>query len=612
MFNSSKISYTGKLFSRPTLPALLLISSIIITIVAWYISRNHLDEKTRYRFEYRVHDIQTSIQVRMAAYEQVLRSGVAFMYSADTVTKKEWRKFVQTLELQKLYPGIQGLGYTVRLLPDEVEPFSEKIRKNDFTDFTVWPGNPREEFFSIIYLEPNTGRNLRAIGFDMYTEKKRRKAMLRARETGLPALSEMVKLVQETDLDVQKGCLLYLPVYDRQMSQATVEERRASLKGFVYSPFRINDLMKGILGYIQEEIEFEIYDGNNTDTSHLFYASHEYNPAKNKAPYSISGNIKVAGHDWTVIYTARKPFISAYEKNQPTIIAIAGVLVNIFIFLILLRINQLSKRNRVLAEQSKNAEEAQRRFNEELERTVAERTSELQRSNEDLERFAHIASHDLKEPVRKMLVVTDRLKERYQPALGDGMPLVDKLAKSALRLNQMIESILKFSIVSYESHNAEPVDLNTILQNVCDDLELVIKEKNAQVKYESLPTIEGSAVLIHQLFYNLVNNSLKFAREGHDPIITIESKKVVLHDTDMAEINFSDNGIGFHQADATKIFQSFVRLHPKDRFEGTGLGLALCKKIVERHDGSIEAKSIPEKGASFIIRLPLKQKDGFI
>lgn len=545
------------------------------------------------------------------AYEQVLRSGVGFIYSADTVTSLEWKKYVQTLELEKLYPGIQGLGYTVRLSLEGINQLEKNVRSTNFPDFTVWPDDPRDEYFAIVYLEPSNERNIRALGYDMYTEEKRRKAMLRARETGQPALSEMVTLVQETSEDVQNGCLLYLPVYNREASLETPEERSAALRGFVYSPFRINDLMKGILGFIQEEIEFEIYDGNKIDTSNLFYTSHGYNPAKDKARHSVSRAIKVAGHDWIIIFTSRKPFISTFEANQPNIIAIAGIIVNLFIFFILLKINSLSKRNRILAEQFKESEEAQRRFNEELETIVQDRTVELQRSNEDLERFAHIASHDLKEPVRKMLIVTDQLKNRHQNSLGDGMRLVDKLSKAASRLNLMIESILKFSTVSYESHKAEPVDLNNTIRDVMDDLELNIAEKHAQVKTEPLPVIEGSTALLHQLFYNLINNSLKFSKEGIEPVISIKENKLVTEENTI-EIIVSDNGIGFNQDDANRIFQSFFRLHSKDRYEGTGLGLALCKRIVERHGGTIEAISSPGNGAKFVIRMPKKQEGGKI
>ncbi len=716
------------------LPGVLLACSIILTILAWYISHNHLQEKSKSRFDYGVSNIHAAIQVRMAAYEQVLRNAVGFYNAADTITRAEWASYVQTLRLQQHYPGIQGLGFSIRLNPEDVEGFTAKVRAEGFPAFRVWPETERTEYHSIIYLEPFIGRNLRAFGFDMYTEQKRRQAMQRARDTGDPAASEMVVLVQETEQDMQKGCLLYLPVYDRKMRVATVEERRAALKGFVYSPFRINDLMMGILGTVAPQIEFEIYDGKNTDAPNLFYASHGYNPQKNKADFSDSRPLNVAGNDWTLVFTSRPHFVSSFEENLPNVIALAGVLVNLLLLFILMEINSLSRKNKVLAErykaekdryeivslstndiiwewdlaeslvscnknfevvlgyqfpvtqlsfpswtshfhhedkdrvvdkmksfvrseqkfwsdeyrltkvdgtsifildrgrlifdasgtpvrlvgsminitERKQAEEAQQRFNEDLERTVQERTLELQRSNEDLERFAHVASHDLKEPVRKMRTSIDLIKTRYQNILGEGVIQLERLAKSASRLNQMIESILAYSTVKFEAQSTERVDLNEVLRNVTDDLELIISEKEAKINVQSLPVIEGSTVLLHQLFYNLVNNSLKFSRAGVAPVVTIESETLSINGSEMVAIKMMDNGIGFSRDEANKIFQSFVRLHSKDKYEGTGLGLALCKRIVERHGGTIEAVGLPGNGATFTILFPKSQHGGII
>ncbi|MGE5520042.1 MAG: CHASE domain-containing protein, partial [Candidatus Dadabacteria bacterium] len=699
----------NKTFSKPTLPGVLLLFSIVLTIIAWYISSNHLQEKAKDRFENRVSNIQSAIQVRMSAYEQVLRSAVGFFYASDTVTRADWHNYVQTLQLQRLYPGIQGLGFTRRLAPQEVESFTRKVRAEGFPKFSIWPAGVRNQYHSIVYLEPFEGRNLRAFGYDMYTEQNRRQAMQRARDTGEPALSDMVMLVQENGMDVQKGCLLYLPVYDQKMSFATVEQRQAALKGFIYSPFRIHDLMNGILGSVGPDIDFEIYDGSTIDTANLFYATHDYNSKKGKADFSLTRGLQVAGNDWMLAFTSRPGFISSYEANQPNIIAIAGILVNLLLLFTLVKINSLSTRNRHLAErykaekdrydivsestndiiwewdilknivtynknfesvlgyqlpslqltheswishvhlddrdrvmnkmktfissdkkfwsdeyrvlkadgstidildrgqliydatgtavrmvgsmanitERKQAEEAQRHFTEELERTVQARTIDLQRSNEDLERFAHVASHDLKEPVRKILTSIDMLRVRYEKSLGEGVSLLNRLTKSASRLNQLIDSILAYSTVKYEAQQAESVDLNVIIENVRDDLELIILEKDALIIVHSLPVVEGSSVLLHQLFYNLLNNSLKFSRAGVQPVITIDSQLLQTSANEMVEINVTDNGIGFTDDQANKIFESFVRLHPKDRYEGTGLGLALCKRIAERHGGNI-------------------------
>jgi PAS domain S-box-containing protein len=245
----------------------------------------------------------------------------------------------------------------------------------------------------------------------------------------------------------------------------------------------------------------------------------------------------------------------------------------------------------------------QKLMTKKLEALVADRTRELQRSNEDLQQFAHVASHDLKEPVRKIRTFINRFEhELGQHIPESGKVYISKVEKAAARMSAMIDGVLQYS--SLDSHQvlSEPVDLNRVLQDVQNDLELVIQQKNATVECSRLPAVPGSPVLLHQLFYNLINNSLKFSREDTPPLIRIYSI-----DDDMkneTSIVVEDNGIGFRQQDAEKIFGTFIRLHSKDKYEGTGLGLALCQKIAERHGGTIKADGQEGQGARFTVLLP--------
>jgi light-regulated signal transduction histidine kinase (bacteriophytochrome) len=170
----------------------------------------------------------------------------------------------------------------------------------------------------------------------------------------------------------------------------------------------------------------------------------------------------------------------------------------------------------------------------------------------------------------------------------------------------MIEGVLDYSAISAVSGHFEPVDLNQTIRNVQTDLELVIQQRSAIMNIGPLPVIHGAPILIHQLFFNLVNNSLKFTRKDIAPIITIAAASVKEQGRGLALITVRDNGIGFDQQHAESIFTTFARLNSKDLFEGTGLGLALSKKIVERHGGSISAQSKLGEGATFTIKLPLE------
>lgn len=252
---------------------------------------------------------------------------------------------------------------------------------------------------------------------------------------------------------------------------------------------------------------------------------------------------------------------------------------------------------------------AQKEFAEELTKQVRERTIQLQRSNDDLLQFAHVISHDLKEPVRKIKVFNNRLQDELG---NDGPPkaksYIAKVLNSADRMSAMIEGVLNYSSLSADDEPFEAVNLNDTLKSIITDLEIPIQQKSATISYESLPELYGAPILLYQLFYNLVNNSLKFSRRGVIPVITLRSTLFTEAGKAFAKIMVTDNGIGFDQEYANSIFNSFTRLNSKDSFEGTGLGLALCKKIVERHGGVISATGIPNEGASITIELPLTQK----
>ncbi|MEJ7914080.1 MAG: PAS domain S-box protein, partial [Chitinophagaceae bacterium] len=250
-------------------------------------------------------------------------------------------------------------------------------------------------------------------------------------------------------------------------------------------------------------------------------------------------------------------------------------------------------------------------FSERLEKLIAERTKELQRSNEDLQQFAHVASHDLKEPVRKIKTFSSRVNEEFRDSLPEKAKIyIDKMVTAADRMYAMIDGVLLYSSLNALEQSVDNVDLNHTLKQIEDDLEVLILEKNAAVQYGHLPVIRGSDILIYQLFYNLINNSLKFASSDRSPVIDITAEMITVDGTKSTQIVVQDNGIGFDVSFVDKIFKTFTRLNSKDKYEGTGLGLSLCKKIVERHGGTIAASGEDQQGARFTIVLPAEQSTG--
>ncbi|HZB11939.1 MAG TPA: ATP-binding protein, partial [Chryseolinea sp.] len=230
---------------------------------------------------------------------------------------------------------------------------------------------------------------------------------------------------------------------------------------------------------------------------------------------------------------------------------------------------------------------------------------------------AHVASHDLQEPLRKILTYIDRIQNNNEKLSDAGVDFLTKITASARRMTRLIDDLLDFSSLSH-SKRFETVDLNKVLEEVLAEMEISISEKKASVVYDkNLPAIQGDAVQLAQLFQNLISNGLKFTKENNPPSIKINfrmlsDEEISRHDFvnrkgEYVELVFSDNGIGFNQNFSDQIFIIFQRLHEKNKYPGTGIGLALCKRIVENHGGKILAEST-NGGATFYVLLPLQQE----
>jgi len=239
----------------------------------------------------------------------------------------------------------------------------------------------------------------------------------------------------------------------------------------------------------------------------------------------------------------------------------------------------------------------------------------LRRSNFELEQFASVASHDLQEPLRKVQAFGDRLRRKYAQELdGQGSDYIDRMLKSTARMQSLIDSLLSFSRISTKGKPYQLVDLNEIARGVTDDLEIVIRENNVALNIEDLPVIDADPHQMRQLFQNLIGNAIKYRRAGVDPIVHVSAHVAPApcglaggEQSRFCQITVSDNGIGFDNAYAEKIFVIFQRLHGRGEYDGTGIGLAICRKIVERHGGSIEATGKANEGARFVASLPVSQ-----
>ncbi len=269
------------------------------------------------------------------------------------------------------------------------------------------------------------------------------------------------------------------------------------------------------------------------------------------------------------------------------------------------------------------AEESLRAAHDDLEVKVRERTAELagandrlrqstlelERSNRELQDFAFVASHDLQEPLRKIQAFGDRLKTKHGATLGaEGVDYLSRMQAAAHRMHVLINDLLTFSRVTSKAQPFVPVDLGKIAREVLTDLEVRVQQTGGRVETGALPTIDADPLQMRQLLQNLVGNGLKFHRPDEPPLVKISAAVERDGGPPRARLVIEDNGIGFDMKYLDRIFTPFQRLHGRAEYEGTGMGLAVCRRIVERHGGTLTAESAPGQGARFVAVLPVQQR----
>lgn len=315
---------------------LLLIGGLLIAGMAALQVKSGVDRVAEQKFAALSDEVRYVISRRLDDHARILLAGAALFNASDTVTREQWRVFTRSQKVETQLPGIQGIGFALLVPRSGLSRHIQEIRAEGFPDYAVRPEGDREFYSSIIYLQPFSGRNLRAFGYDMLSEPVRRAAMERARDTDSATLSGKVVLVQETDRDVQAGTLMYVPVYRKGMPTDSVEQRRAAILGWVYSPYRMNDLMRGMLGdglFRDRRLRLSVFDGQNPFPPCLLYESTSA-PARSpdsSARFTRQTTITFNGRCWTLCFEQAGPGIFAEEYMPAWLTLIGGVLISILL-----------------------------------------------------------------------------------------------------------------------------------------------------------------------------------------------------------------------------------------------------------------------------------------
>ncbi|HET7204130.1 MAG TPA: CHASE domain-containing protein, partial [Steroidobacteraceae bacterium] len=293
-----------------------MLVTLLFTLGFWRHSVVDVERRSQDRFRQLAERQVDALSDRLHDYERVLLGARGLFAASTQVARDEWGAYIGHLDLEATLPGVQGMGFAV-IVPRAAKAAHEQaVRAEGFPEYSIRPEGRRDPYTSIVFLEPFSGRNLRAFGYDMYSEPTRRIAMNRARDTGDPAMTHKVTLVQETDENAQAGFLIYHPVYDRTRPARTVEERRAALIGWVYSPYRAEDLMEAVFSDRGGDAEVEVYDGAPSSRN-LLYATPD---SGRDAAYTADFHVTVGGIEWTARLRSSEAFEARIDRSQPQLV----------------------------------------------------------------------------------------------------------------------------------------------------------------------------------------------------------------------------------------------------------------------------------------------------
>lgn len=323
---------------------LVFVFGMLTTFGLWYSAERSFQLDTQAYFDFRVRQMLESIDKRLETYQQILQGMHGLFAASDKVERAEFREYIAALHLEQRYPGIQGVGFSLIVPKDIKDSHTHEIRQQGFPDYQIYPSGERDVYSSIIYLEPFSGRNLRAFGYDMFSEPVRRQAMCYARDNDSIGMSGKVTLVQETDDDIQAGFLLYLPVYRNGLPHENEQQRRASIVGWVYAPFRIKDFMAGVGGERAEDLHLSIYDGDQPTEANLMYSNQAEPPSEQAL--GTTRLLSIGGHVWTLVIHSDPSLKNRLDHNLSQIILISGVALTLLLALL---IRQFVVRGQALA-----------------------------------------------------------------------------------------------------------------------------------------------------------------------------------------------------------------------------------------------------------------------
>ncbi|MFA5353594.1 MAG: CHASE domain-containing protein [Thermodesulfovibrionales bacterium] len=585
----------------------------LLTVVYLLLSYNEAVQLRR-NFERQADAMVNALQTNISLNTEVLDSVAGVFRASESVSREE---FSALLEYPLSYhKGIQAVAWAPRVRASERETFLKRAGSEGFNTFrlteqaadgSMVEAGMRHEYYPVWFVEPYSN-NKKALGFDLASGRVRQEAMLRAAATGRPAATAPVSLVAERK--GLTGFLSFFPIYTKGLPAATVEERRRAVQGFAVIVFTISDLVAAAVeGDSFRGISLVIHDSGGPEGKSVVpifpQAQAAARTGENDRRLRYRQEIGFVDRRWILEFSSTAAFIDPEMRAMGSLFPLGAMattgLFTVFLFVI-------------------------SGYESAAARLVRERTAELTRTNEalartnaELEQFAYVASHDLREPLRRITSFTELFAKKYRGAMDpDADRYIFYIVEGAERMESLIRDLISYSSVTTGEKEFRPVDCNALLAAVLKSLAPAVAEAMAHISSDPLPVITADPVQMAQVFRNLISNAVKFrgdaALQVHVSAVPVQEfqpgrdlpAEIGGHLRAMGRgwvFSVRDNGIGIDPQYHGKIFRIFQRLHPRMSYPGTGMGLAICKKVIERHGGQLWVESGAGKGSTFFFTI---------
>ncbi|HCE56374.1 MAG TPA: hypothetical protein DER09_00925 [Prolixibacteraceae bacterium] len=567
------------------LPYLVLLAGILLTELITISSFTDLKLIKQQAFENTCQDYKNKILNQLNANAQVLYSSAAYISSSDSITRDEWKLFqFQNKSVSEL-PGIQGIGFIKKIQSGQLDQFEKLIQKEGFPDFRVKPEGPREFYTSVLYIEPFSGSNLLAFGFDAFTEPVRKKAMVLAERSNAVVISDKVFLLQDSVSEKSPGTIMFVPVFKNYSSPANNNSSQY-LAGWVFSPFRMNDLITGITGkWKNENLNLTIYDNEGINPGSVLFSSDSVcTTNQTNHYYSLEMPLVFNGKTWTLHFTKYQSTPDYFSFRVVAVFS-AGIFMSFLLFI--LAINWLKMK-------TKSDE-------------IFILNQELEKSNLNKDRFISVMAHDLRSPFNTLLGFTDLLYDKFEQLNQNEQKTYSKyIHNSAHSIFRLLDDLLTWARLDTGKFPFHPAktDLSEICKTVIADYAIVAMNKKIQLETENMNVphiVYADNMMLKTILRNLVDNAIKFSPENGIVKIRLTQAE------NKITISVSDRGIGMTAEEKAKLFNiSTISSKPGTANEkGTGMGLILCSDLVKKHNGSIWVESVQGSGTTVSFSLPV-------